>query len=318
MRRSFSGGTRRRNFAARVELVEAAAADVLAAPCGPGTGCRRPGCADSPLFDEAEAPPPSVLAAGLRAAAPGGANDILAASLESLLPSRRAPGRRATRAESTPRLPAPRPRLPPPPPPPPGRAAAAVSPTSSRIRSRHSSSPTTPRRSRAGFGGHRRVRVRVRVRVARRVRRRGGGRTRGGERRDGGGGVGGVDAIGDASGSRRRRRALLRAGGGGGRAVPSSRPLASLLEGAHSSAALELLQRVAGLRAEGAGEDEYDADEVDWGRVARLGSPRQMWDSVDANGGRAVDLMYGVMLSGGMDPERAALPACLVGDSVDQ
>ena len=111
--------------------------------------------------------------------------------------------------------------------------------------------------------------------------------------------------------------ALLRAGGGGG--APSIfAPIASLLEGAHSSAALELLQRVAVLRAEGAGEDEYDADEVDWGRVARLGSPRQMWDSVDANGGRAVDLMYGVMLSGGMDPERAALPACLVGDSVDQ
>ena len=87
----------------------------------------------------------------------------------------------------------------------------ANSPTSSRIR--FAVRLPRPRRAvRAGFGGHRRVRVRVRVRVAWRVRRRGGGRTRGGERRDGGGGVGGVDAIGDASGSRRRRRVTSRGG----------------------------------------------------------------------------------------------------------
>ena len=56
---------------------------------------------------------------------------------------------------------------------------------------------------------------------------------------------------------------------------------------------------------------------IDWGRIAQLGSPSQMWESTEANGGRPVDLMYGVMLSGRLDPTQAALPACLVGDSVD-
>jgi hypothetical protein len=40
-----------------------------------------------------------------------------------------------------------------------------------------------------------------------------------------------------------------------------------------------------------------------------------MWNSVDANGGRAVDLMYGVAASGRIDPNQASPPACLVGDS---
>jgi hypothetical protein len=42
-----------------------------------------------------------------------------------------------------------------------------------------------------------------------------------------------------------------------------------------------------------------------------------MWNSVDANGGRAVDLRYGVAAAGRIDPNHAALPACLVGSSAD-
>ena len=110
-------------------------------------------------------------------------------------------------------------------------------------------------------------------------------------------------------------------------------PVASLLDGPHSAAALELLQRVAAAsaaarshaetvrRASGGGggsEAGVGVWVLDWGRIARLGSPSQMWDSVEANGGRVVDLMYGVMLSGRLDPNQAALPACLVGDSIDQ
>ena len=255
------------------------------------------------------------LAAGLRAAAPGGANDILAASLESLLPSRRA--RDAAPLGRRYAAPAPRDRvfrrrrlrLP-------GRAAAR------RTRRRRRGSARGARLSdHAAPFARVLVDIAVRVRVPR-PRREEGSTTR---RRTNAGEESAATAAAALAvltrlvtrADRVAADALLRAGGGGG--APSIfAPIASLLEGAHSSAALELLQRVAGLRAEGAGEDEYDADEVDWGRVARLGSPRQMWDSVDANGGRAVDLMYGVMLSGGMDPERAALPACLVGDSVDQ
>ena len=254
------------------------------------------------------------LAAGLRAAAPGGANDILAASLESILPSRRARGAAPLgRRYAAP--PPPRPRLPPPPPPPPpgaprhGRLADVVAdPLAAFVFPDHA----------APFA---RVLVDIAASASASVSRGGFDDAAEDER--------GEESAATAAAAlavltrlvtradRVAADALLRAGGGGG--APSIfAPIASLLEGAHSSAALELLQRVAGLRAEGAGEDEYDADEVDWGRVARLGSPRQMWDSVDANGGRAVDLMYGVMLSGGMDPERAALPACLVGDSVDQ
>lgn len=96
-------------------------------------------------------------------------------------------------------------------------------------------------------------------------------------------------------------------------------PVAALLDGPHSAAALELLTKVAtGTAAAARGPPPpYRNDVGDWGPVARLGAPATMWDSVDANGGRAVDLMYGVMLSGGMDPNRAALPACLVSDSAD-
>ena len=255
------------------------------------------------------------LAAGLRAAAPGGANDILAASLESLLPSRRARTPRRS-GGGTPRL-RPRDRV---------------------FRRRRLRLPGAPRHGGLAdvvadplaafvFPDHAAPFARVLVDIAASASAsasasRGGFDDAAEDER-------GEESAATAAAAlavltrlvtradRVAADALLRAGGGGG--APSIfAPIASLLEGAHSSAALELLQRVAGLRAEGAGEDEYDADEVDWGRVARLGSPRQMWDSVDANGGRAVDLMYGVMLSGGMDPERAALPACLVGDSVDQ
>jgi hypothetical protein len=100
-------------------------------------------------------------------------------------------------------------------------------------------------------------------------------------------------------------------------------PVASLLDGPHSTPALELLTKVAAGTAAAAATTTTTAaygngnDVGDWGPVARLGAPATMWDSVDANGGRAVDLMYGVLLSGGMDPHRAALPACLVSDSAD-
>ena len=256
------------------------------------------------------------LAAGLRAAAPGGANDILAASLESILPSRRARGAAPLgRRYAAP--PPPRPRLPPPPPPPPpgaprhGRLAEVVAdPLAAFVFPEHA----------APF-------ARVLVDIAASASASRGGFEDAADDENGGESAATAAAAAAAAlavltrlvsrADRIAAAALLRDGRGGG--APSIfAPIASLLEGAHSSAALELLQRVAELRAEGAGDDEDDADEVDWGRVASLGSPRQMWDSVDANGGRAVDLMYGVMLSGGMDPERAALPACLVGDSVDQ
>ena len=124
-------------------------------------------------------------------------------------------------------------------------------------------------------------------------------------------------------------------GGGGGSvggvpapaAVSLFTPIASLLDGPHSAAALELLQRVAAAAAAAETKAGTSASEagvgvgvwvLDWGRIARLGSPSQMWDSVEANGGRAVDLMYGVMLCARMDPTQAALPACLVGASIDQ
>ena len=96
----------------------------------------------------------------------------------------------------------------------------------------------------------------------------------------------------------------------------------SLLDGPRSGAALELLTVVAALRDDGGGgaaEEEEAAREAEaeGGRVATFGSPLQTWDGVDANGGRAADLMYGVMMSAAMDPAAAALPACLVRDSVE-
>ena len=116
-------------------------------------------------------------------------------------------------------------------------------------------------------------------------------------------------------------RALARASGGAG--APSVfAPVASLLDGPRSGAALELLTVVAALRDDGGGgaaeeEEEAREAEAEWGRVATFGSPLQTWDGVDANGGRAADLMYGVMMSAAMDPAAAALPACLVRDSVE-
>ena len=100
-------------------------------------------------------------------------------------------------------------------------------------------------------------------------------------------------------------------------------PAAALLEGPHSAAALELLRRVAEL---GEGERSpsdprvestpaEDALAAKYGAAAWLGAPSAMWNSVDANGGRAVDLMYGVAASGRIDPNQASPPACLVGDS---
>ena len=41
-----------------------------------------------------------------------------------------------------------------------------------------------------------------------------------------------------------------------------------------------------------------DALAAKYGAAAWLGAPSAMWNSVDANGGRAVDLMYGVAASG--------------------
>ena len=100
-------------------------------------------------------------------------------------------------------------------------------------------------------------------------------------------------------------------------------PAAALLEGPHSAAALELLRRVAEL---GEGERSPSDPRVEstpaeealaakYGAAAWLGAPSAMWNSVDANGGRAVDLMYGVAASGRIDPNQASPPACLVGDS---
>jgi hypothetical protein len=92
-----------------------------------------------------------------------------------------------------------------------------------------------------------------------------------------------------------------------------------LLEGPHSAPALELLRRVADL-GEGVAADvgvETDDGFAKHEGFARLGAPSAMWNSVDANGGRAVDLMYGVAAAGRIDPNHAALPACLVGSSAD-
>ena len=119
-------------------------------------------------------------------------------------------------------------------------------------------------------------------------------------------------------------------GGGGARVVSLFAPVASLLDGTHSTAALDLLQRVATRAAEIRNvdveeEDDEDYDEYETSRRREdeawwtaCGSPAQTWDSVDANGGRAVDLMCGVVSSAGMDPHAAGLPACLVRDSADQ
>jgi hypothetical protein len=109
--------------------------------------------------------------------------------------------------------------------------------------------------------------------------------------------------------------------GGGRRSTASSAfaPVASLLEGPHSAPALELLRRVADL-GEGVAADvgvETDDGFAKHEGFARLGAPSAMWNSVDANGGRAVDLMYGVAAAGRIDPNHAALPACLVGSSAD-
>ena len=109
--------------------------------------------------------------------------------------------------------------------------------------------------------------------------------------------------------------------GGGRRSTASSAfaPVASLLEGPHSAPALELLRRVADL-GEGVAADpgvETDDGFAKYESFARLGAPSAMWNSVDANGGRAVDLMYGVAAAGRIDPNQAALPACLVGSSAD-
>jgi len=106
-------------------------------------------------------------------------------------------------------------------------------------------------------------------------------------------------------------------------------PAAALLEGPHSAAALELLRRVAELGDET--NYSYERSPSDprvestpaedarstakYGAAAWLGAPSAMWNSVDANGGRAVDLMYGVAASGRIDPNQASPPACLVGDS---
>jgi hypothetical protein len=107
-------------------------------------------------------------------------------------------------------------------------------------------------------------------------------------------------------------------------------PVAGLLEGPHSAAALELLRVVAELgearrsswsaragteSSRGYGRSVSFEARGGGGGGGALGSPSAMWNSVDANGGRAVDLMYGVLVSGRLDPNRAALPACLVGDS---
>jgi hypothetical protein len=115
------------------------------------------------------------------------------------------------------------------------------------------------------------------------------------------------------------KNALLRASGGG--STSAFAPIASLLDGPLSHSALELLRRVAELGEGSDSRGEASADEAEmakWGRVSSLGSPSAMWNSVDANGGRAVDLMYGVMLSGRLDPTNATLPACLVGDSAER
>jgi hypothetical protein len=109
--------------------------------------------------------------------------------------------------------------------------------------------------------------------------------------------------------------------GGGRRSTASSAfaPVASLLEGPHSAPALELLRRVADL-GEGVAANvgvETDDGFAKHEGFARLGAPSAMWNSVDANGGRAVDLMYGVAAAGRIDPNHAALPACLVGSSAD-
>jgi hypothetical protein len=285
----------------------------------------------------------SFVAATLRG---GGANDVLAATLESILPSPRArtavPYGRKYAA-----IPPPPPPLPPQPPAPPpgaprvGRLAEILAD------------------SLAGFlfPDHAVPVVRVLVDIA---ASHGGGGGGGGDvsNSDGGGGGGSAAAAAAALAmlsslvSRARgtaASALFAAAaadagvggvGGGGGMGPSSppvvflfTPIASLLDGPHSAAALELLQRVAAASAAAAASAETSKRGgggggaaqagvgvwvLDWGRIARLGSPSQMWDSVEANGGRAVDLMYGVMLSGRLDPNQAALPACLVGDSIDQ
>ena len=113
------------------------------------------------------------------------------------------------------------------------------------------------------------------------------------------------------------KNALLEASGGGSTSASTFAPIASLLDGPLSTSALELLRRVAEL-GEGGDATGAASDKTRWGRVASLGSPSAMWNSVDANGGRAVDLMYGVMLSGRLDPSHATLPACLVGDSAER
>ena len=141
----------------------------------------------------------------------------------------------------------------------------------------------------------------------------GRGERRGGRAR-GGGGARAAHLLARARGEAAAAVFDPRASGSGSlrarRRAPGRTPLA---------AALDLLTKVAtGTAAAARGPPPpYRNDVGDWGPVARLGAPATMWDSVGANGGRAVDLMYGVMLSGGMDPNRAALPACLVSDSAD-
>ena len=247
------------------------------------------------------------LAAGLRSASPRGDLDLLAATLDSVLPSPRARtavgrGRRyavAPRRRGI-KLPAP------PPPPPPGAprcgrlAEILADPLAAFVFPRHA----VPC-----------AKTLVDIAV-------GQGGENGGD--EGGAAAAAALALLTALVTRARGEAAAavfdpRASGSGSLFAP----VASLLDGPHSTPALELLTKVAAGTAAAAATTTTTAaygngnDVGDWGPVARLGAPATMWDSVDANGGRAVDLMYGVLLSGGMDPHRAALPACLVSDSAD-
>ena len=243
------------------------------------------------------------LAAGLRAASPRGRLDSLAATLDSVLPSPRARtavarGRRFAVAPRRGRGVKPPPR----PPPPPG----------SNVAGRLADVLAEPLASFV-FPAHAVPVAKTLVDIA-----VGLGGENGGE--EGPAAAAAALELLTALVSRARGEAAAavfdpRASGSGSLFAP----VAALLDGPHSAAALELLTKVAtGTAAAARGPPPpYRNDVGDWGPVARLGAPATMWDSVDANGGRAVDLMYGVMLSGGMDPNRAALPACLVSDSAD-
>ena len=96
-------------------------------------------------------------------------------------------------------------------------------------------------------------------------------------------------------------------------------PVAALLDGPHSRGGARAAHQ-GGHRDGGGGARPAAAVQE---RCGRLGTGREAGGAGDDVGqrgrkrGRAVDLMYGVMLSGGMDPNRAALPACLVSDSAD-